>query len=119
MAGCGSSADETGPTGAVTIQVNYGGEPVAGASVQIVVPGTAKSAFADLDEVGSVSIPGVQTGTYTVSVMPPAPEAPDPEKPSPPQTFPNIPQKFRTETTSPLKAEVKEGDNSFEFDLKE
>ena len=60
----------------------------------------------------------VETGTYVVSVLPPPPtEAVAGEPPAAPQEYKNIPLSFRSETTSPLKAEVKAGESEFKFDL--
>lgn len=123
LAGCGTSG-ATKPTGSVTVSITSGGQPVPGGAVQLVGATTGKEsgkgAFGDLDAAGSVKFPGVEVGTYTVTVMPPAPLDPDPSKPSPPpKNYSNIPPKFHSQTTSTLKAEVKPGDNKFAFDLKQ
>lgn len=116
--GCGSGVDKK--VGSVRVVVTHDGEPVTEGSVQMVIAGEGKGAFGDLDATGAVSFENVETGNYTVAVYPPAPPEPDPEKPSPPaKEYTNIPERFRSEATSPLKAEVKEGANEFQFDLKE
>ena len=58
------------------------------------------------------------TGEYLVLVTPPPPPAPNPEAPPVVQEDPaNIPKKYRTDATSPLKAVVQTGSNNFTFDL--
>ena len=117
---CGRSSTEPYESaGKVTVNVNYGGAPVTSGFVHMVIPGEGKSAYGELNEVGVVTFEKVRTGNYTVSVAPPAPADPDPEKPTIPQEAPNIPKKFRSEATSSLKADVQEGENKFSFELKQ
>ena len=122
LAGCGTD----GPpliTGRVKITVKYDGKPVTEGTVNMVVPNTAKGATGQLKKDGTLLLDDVEVGEYVVAVLPPelsVDELPDPDKPSPPaKTYDNLPQKFRSLETSTLKAEVKEGENTFEFDLKE
>lgn len=115
--GCGGSGSDQ-PTTAVTVRLTHGGEPVTEGSVQLVNPESGKGAFGPLDETGTATLSAVPLGTYTVVVMPPAPPDPDPEKPAPPpQEYDNIPAAVRDQTTSPLKAEVKEDTTELTFDL--
>lgn len=119
VSGCGSSGPGT-ESGAVTIRLTHGGEPVTGVSVQLVVPGEDKGAFGDVDEQGSVSFREVATGEYTVVVVPAADPLPDPEQPPAPSPASiEVPGKFSDQMTSPLRANVTTGTNAFEFDLAE
>lgn len=119
LIGCGSStSDKT--VGSVKVVVTFGDEPITEGAIEMVVVGEGKGAFGDLDSSGTVHLTDVEVGNYTVSVVPPAAPDPDPSKPlAPVKEYTNIPIKFRTETTSPLKATVVEGSNEFKFDLKE
>lgn len=122
VTGCGTSGAPK-VTGQVTVKVTTGGQPVAGGAVQLVSTGAGveqgKGAFGGLDDKGTVELASVEVGTYTVTVMPPAPLDPDPSKPSPPPAdTSNIPPQFHSQMTSTLKAEVKRGKNEFVFELK-
>ena len=114
--GCGSG-EPVKLTGTVTVKITSGGDTVTAGAVQLVAPGEGKGAFGQLNEQGVVQLENVETGDYTVTVVPPAPLDPDPENPSPPADHSNIPAAVRDQTTSPLKATVSEGNNDFTFDL--
>jgi hypothetical protein len=63
---------------------------------------------------------GLPLGVYRVSVCPP-PLDPDTGRFIPAskmKPYPNIPQKYRSFETSGLTLEVKEGDNSFDINMK-
>ena len=120
LAGCGDS----GPpriTGSVKITVMYDNKPVTEGEVSMVVPNSGKGASGTLGADGTVTIDEVEVGDYVVSVTPPSPPDPDPENPAPPaKAYDNLPEKFRSETTSTLKASVKaDVENTFTFELKE
>ncbi len=83
---------------------------------------TGEGGGGELNAEGIVTIPNVVLGSYTVTIVAPDPDPvpPEPGQAAPkPQVFKNVPKKFRTSKTSPLKVEIKEGENKFEFDLKE
>jgi len=119
LIGCGSSSPEK-TVGTVKVIVTFGDEPITNGAIEMVVVGEGKGAFGNLDSTGTVRLTDVEVGNYTVSVVPPTAPDPDPSKPLVPvKEYANIPSKFRTEATSPLKATVVEGSNEFKFDLKE
>ncbi len=62
---------------------------------------------------------GLPLGTYEVMVSPPLEDAPMGPALEPPKLkpFPNIPQKYRSFTTSGLKVDVKEGENPFDVNM--
>lgn len=61
----------------------------------------------------------VVIGPYAVSITPPEGNPPTVENPAPKPPDPkNIPQKYRSDATTDLTAEVKEGKNEFTFDMK-
>ncbi len=121
LSGCGSSGGRPTVPAAeqITAHVVYGDQPVGEGSVNLVMDGTGNSAFGDLDANGSVTLTNVPLGSYTVIVMPPAEKDPDPENPMPVKTYSNIPPKFRSQTSSPLKAEVTAETKTLEFNLKQ
>lgn len=118
LAACGPSEPEK-VIGSATIKVTYDGKPVEEGTVNLIEVGSSKSASGDLDSTGTVMLESVEAGNYTVSILPPPLPPADPDQPpAPMKKYPNIPQKYRSETTSTLKAEVKEGANEFQFELK-
>lgn len=118
FAGCGSSEPEK-VIGTVTISVAHDGKPVTEGTVNMIEIGSSKSATGTLNETGNLTLENVEVGKYTVSILPPPLPPADPDQPPVPiKNYPNIPDKYRSETTSPLSAEVKEGTNEFQFELK-
>lgn len=116
--GCRPSASAV-ETGDVTIHLTRGESPVTGASVQLVIDGEGKGAFGDVDQEGNVTFSDVETGSYTVVILP-ASQAGDPTPgESSVITEIDVPEQFQSQSTSPLKAEVKTGTNSFEFDIQQ
>lgn len=119
MSGCGADPNAKS-TGKVSGVVTFQGKPVADGVVYF----SSKSgvgANAPLAAEGKFAIPdAVEVGDYTVTVTPPPPPPPRPEDgpPKPTPAAADIPQKYRSEQTTDLKATVKTGDNAFEFDLK-
>ncbi len=117
FAGCGGGGN---PVGSVSGTVTFQGQPVTEAQVSFRSSETGKGNIATLDESGRFELPAaLEVGTYTVSVTPPAPPAPDMDAgpQPPPKPYDNIPQIYRSEMNSPLKADVKEGENAFTFEL--
>ena len=117
LGGCGKTKT---PVGSVSGTVTFQGEPVPEGQVSFYSKETGKGNIGSLDSSGKFSFPDpVEVGTYTVFVTPPEPPPPDiGEGPQPaPKQYPNIPEKSRSELTSPLTAEVEEGENSFTFEL--
>jgi hypothetical protein len=121
LSGCGSSGGSAEIPAAeqITAYVVYGDQPVGEGSVNLVMDGTGNGAFGDLDAEGHVTLTNVPLGSYTVIVMPPAEKDPDPENPVPVKTYNNIPPKFRSQTSSPLKADITAETKTLEFNLKQ
>lgn len=62
---------------------------------------------------------GIPLGSYKVSIEPPAPETrTDTAELVDAGDFANIPGKYRSFDTSGFTVEVKEGENTFDFDMK-
>lgn len=120
LLGCGGAPGDDKITGSVEISVTFAGEPVPEGSVQLSIPEQGKATGGDLDVDGNLSLAEVEVGNYIVFIAPPPEAPPEADKPASAQEdYENIPPKYRSESTSPLKAEVKEGENKFSFELKE
>ena len=120
MVGCGPTPHEGKTTGRVTVTITHGGQPVTTGQVDLSNEQTGEGGGGQLNEEGVATLDRVPLGSYTVTVVPPPPD-PTPvapgQTPPKPQEYPNIPEKFRRNATSPLQAEVKEGENEYQFDL--
>lgn len=115
--GCGES---TGPSGLVMGKVTARGRPVDLGHVLLVKPDGVPIGSAQLTPTGEFQFPEpVTVGEYQVAVLPTGEEAaagvPDPKLE---RSLKTIPPKYRSETTSGFKAVVKEGDNSFTFQIR-
>lgn len=116
MVGCGG-ADNAKKRGSVTVTITHDGSPVTEGEVRLTMTGKGEAAIGKLNESGQVELTDVVLGNYTVAVLPP--ELATPDNPAPRKDYPNLPEKYRDITKSPLKAEVKAGGNDFTFDLKD
>ncbi len=120
-AGCGGGGPPGKPSGSATVTVTFGGQPVTEGLVSLQNK-TGDGGGAPLDSKGMATIANVVKGDYVVTVTPPVVgfAAPDPGKPKlTPKEYPNIPPKFRSTDSSPLKAEIKVGTNELKFDLQQ
>jgi len=121
IVGCGSGDRDAGAVKAMASgTITYKGAPVAGGKVNLYSAETGAGASADLDSSGKFSLlKPIPIGWYKVVVVPP--EAKPPESKSgeyePQPSYDNIPEKYRSELSTDLNAEVKEGDNKFTFDM--
>jgi len=115
--GCSNAPHSEKVTGSVTAKVTYGGEPVTEGSVNLENPSTGLGGGADLDASGLATLKTVPVGDYTITVVPPLPPQDDPNPEI--KEYDNLPQKYRSSATSTLKATVTEGENQFEFELKD
>ncbi|WP_154933022.1 hypothetical protein [Gimesia maris] len=120
LVSCGGKTPGTDKKmGSVKFSVTYSGDPVTQGTIQILADG-GKAAGGELNDAGEVYLSEVETGNYTVCLAPPT-ARPNPEGGPPimPKKAENVPDKYYSPETSHLKAEVKEGDNEFTFELKE
>ncbi len=123
LTGCGGGEPDKGPTGTVSGTVTLSGQPLSGGTIRF--SADQKTPFgADLDGTGKFTIGSpVLTGTYKVTVYPPAigPSAgPDGKmRPAVPSAYKsNIPANYQTEQTTDMSQTVNEGENTFTIDLK-
>ncbi|MFO0869281.1 MAG: carboxypeptidase-like regulatory domain-containing protein [Pirellulales bacterium] len=108
-AGCGGPKSSTA-SGKVTM----GGQPVTNASINFMDPSTGAVASCDLDASGSFKImEGLPAGSYKVFVVPKAAmdRPPMPGEPPPEMKASPVPEKYRNESSTDLKADIKPGPN--------
>lgn len=117
-AGCGD-AEDSGPTGTVTGTVKLNGKPLTQGAISFYNPDSGFSGGADLGEGGKFTLTDpLPVGTYVIAVNPP--EAPQPEDEATGRMAMqdnSIPLKYREGSSSGLKSEVKEGENTFSYEL--
>ncbi|MCE9561096.1 MAG: carboxypeptidase-like regulatory domain-containing protein [Planctomycetes bacterium] len=111
-AGC-SPVREGTVEGRVTVQ----GKPAVGEHVTFFAAETGEGASAEVGADGTfrLSTP-LRVGTFVVTVVTPSP--PPMAGPPPKKSNMGIPDKYRREETSDLRATVVGGKNTFEFELK-
>ena len=117
--GCGGGGKDIGPTGEVEGTVTMDGEPLAIGSVALYDESTGNTGGGELGPGGTFkfTVP-VPVGTYQVSFQPP--DAPPPEDKASDElatSDSSIPEDYQSGETSEIVAEVKEGPNSFTFEL--
>ena len=118
VAGFGCTAERPAPTAKVEGTVTFGDQPVAAGEVVFMTKGTGFAATAPVVAGKFKMESPIEEGVYTVLVTPPPPPPPDPLNPLPPPQDPkDIPEKYRSEVTSPLTASVEAGENKVSFNL--
>ncbi len=120
LAGCSRGPD----VGEVRGKVSFKGKPVTEGTVTFINPTTGYVAEANLEKDGSYVVKtregGLVVGDYLVMVNPLIYlDRSDPKTPPSPmeKPAPNIPEKYRNQGRTPLKATVQKGTNTFDFDL--
>ncbi len=132
LTACSKSALPAGPTGTLTGKVTYNGAPApAGSSISLMHDETGLSAVGLIEE-GGVYVakmqgqPNILAGKYHVAVAgPPAAEMSDDdmaamyEGKADAPTASAIPAKYADVDNNGLTFEVKEGENTYDVDLKD
>jgi hypothetical protein len=118
LAGC-----QSGPArGEVRGKVTFSGKPVTEGMITFVSPSGGPGGEVKLGPDGSYEIPGgLVVGDYVVMITPlivmvdtsPGKTPPSPEE----KPAPNIPEKYRRQFTSPFKASVQKGANTFDYNM--
>ena len=123
LAGCGGPANR-GPVWTATGTVTHQGDPVTEGTVVFLHADGGYAASAALDSEGKYTMQsgdrGKPAGAYRVSVVPaevPFEPTDIDDQPPPPANPENIPQQYRDPNTSGLTADVKPGENTFDFAL--
>ena len=118
VAGCGGGGGK-GPTGKVSGVVTFDGQPVTVGSVRLYNPKSASTGSGSIKEAGKFTLDApVPVGSYKVSVVPPQEPPPEMGKPYEPKKYDNIPDKYRSELTTDITAEIKAGDNEIKVEMK-
>ncbi len=119
LCGCGGGTQRIPKSAVVSGKVTSGGSPVAEGMISFMSGQSAGSTPLMADGAYLIG-ENVPPGVYTVIVTPPPVTKPPMIGEAGPEVNPykNIPEKYRGEGTSPLKVNVKEGENKFDFDLK-
>jgi len=118
FAGCSAGSER--PSGKVSGRITFEGEPVTSGVVNLMATARGAGASANLGEDGKYQITEpVETGQYKVVFTPAPPPPPRPEDGPPKPTKPpaNIPEKYRSESTTDLSTVVEEGENALDFNL--
>ena len=116
LCGCGQSQ---GPTGNVTGKVTFAGDPVDQGEVVFFEAVGVPTALAELTPSGEFQLDEpIPVGEYQVAITPPPGNAPAGEEdPKFEEALKKIPPKYQSEVTSGFTAAVKQGDNSFTFEM--
>lgn len=119
--GCHPSGPRCNP---VTGKVTFRGQPVTDGRIRFNNQQAAVDVTAILTPDGSYEMvmaegKGLPEGTYAVAVLPPMAKAPlGPMVSAKPQSYPNIPTKYRDPSTSGLTYVVQPGNNTFDVDMR-
>jgi hypothetical protein len=116
--GCNSGP----PRGEVRGKVTFKGQPVTEGSITFLSPAGKGDGGAEIGRDGSYEIKGgLAVGDFIVIINPPihmVDTSPGKTPPSPEEKpAPNIPPRYRNQGLSPLRASVKAGPNTFDFDM--
>lgn len=122
LVGCGGKADEQ-PKGTVKGAVTFQGQPVAEGSVSFYHSRQGVEFEAPIQADGSFALKaeGIPVGEYVVTVRPLRAMGNPPGDKSAPiemdKNAPDIPMKYRQTNTSPIKLQIKEGDNDLKVEM--
>lgn len=121
LLGCGGGGGgrEIGPTGEVEGTVTLEGEPLTVGSIAFYQSSTGNSGGAELGPGGKFKFDTpTPVGSYLVAFQPPAPPQPDDKESGMLASVESdIHMGYQTGETSKLTAEIKEGQNTFTFEL--
>ena len=121
LTACGSSVEEV-PTGTVSGTVTLGGKPLSGARVNFISGTAGAGAYADLQQDGTYTISEpITAGDYKVYLSSPGlGDAPPDESGNKElkDALKDVPQKYQSDQTTELQTVIKEGENTFDIDLK-
>ena len=117
LCGCGQSQ---GPIGNVAGEVTFEGEPVDQGEVVFFEAVGVPAGVAKLTPSGEFRLDQpIPVGEYQVAITPPSGEAPAGEEdPEYDAALKKIPPQYQSEVTSGFTAVVKEGENSFTFEMR-
>lgn len=121
LSGCGGGPDAV-PSGTASGTVKVNGKPLSAARINFVSSATGTGVYADLQSDGSYELPNaVPVGDYRVYFTTAGlGDAPPSESGNPElkDALSAVSKKYQSEQSTDLQAVLKEGANSFDFDLK-
>ncbi len=121
MSGCGASTEPV-PSGTATGTIKVNGNVLKQGRVNFVSSTTGTGVYADLQEDGTYEMPNeIPVGDYRVYLTSPGlGDAPPSESGNPELkgALKDVSKKYQSEQKTDLHAVVKEGENTFDFDLK-
>lgn len=117
LAGCGGAQAESKPMGTVSGSVTLKGKPLTDCRVNLISDQLGASAGGDLQADGSFTLDGpVPAGNYAVFIT--MPEIFTPAQAQSKSGLSSVPKKYRSQSTTDLKADIQQGENKVDFDLK-
>ena len=121
ISGCGGSTNAV-PSGTAAGTIKFNGNTLKQARVNYVSSTTGTGVYADVMEDGTYELPGeIPAGEYRVYLTSPGlGDAPPSESGNPElkDALKDVPKKYQSEQATDLQVVVKEGENTFDFDLK-
>lgn len=121
ISGCGGSANAV-PAGTVAGTIKFNDNALKQARVNYVSSTTGTGIYADIMEDGTYELPSeIPAGEYRVYLTSPGlGDAPPSESGNPElkDALKDVPKKYQSEQATDLQVVVKEGENTFDFDLK-
>ncbi|MCC9607475.1 carboxypeptidase-like regulatory domain-containing protein [Blastopirellula sp. JC732] len=117
--GCGHTPRSGMTRGDVQVVVKSGETPLDGAQIDLSNPENGEAYGGTIDAAGIVHVDDVAIGHYIVTLLPPdgTPPVPGLETTPAPKANWKLHRQFQRPETTPLRAEVIEGLNKFEFDV--
>ena len=113
---------ETVPSGTASGTVKLDGKPISQARINFVSTSTGTGVYTDLQSDGSYELPNaIPEGDYRVFFTSAGlGDAPPSESGNPEQkdALKDVPKKYQSEQSTDLQALIKEGENTFDFNLK-
>ncbi|QDU48315.1 carboxypeptidase-like regulatory domain-containing protein [Gimesia panareensis] len=121
VTGCGAGVDEV-PKGTVKGTVKLDGKPLSGARVNFTSGTAGAGAYADLQQDGTYAISDpIPAGDYKVYLSSPGlGDAPPDESGNQEMkdALKGVPEKYQSDQSTDLQTVIKEGENTFDIDLK-
>ncbi|QDV53967.1 hypothetical protein [Gimesia fumaroli] len=117
LAGCGGAQAETKSMGTISGSVTLKGKPLTDCRINFISEQIGSGAGGDLQSGGSFTLDGpIPAGKYSVFIT--MPEVFTPTQAQSKSGLSSVPKKYHSQSTTDLKADVKEGENNLQFDLK-
>lgn len=115
LAGCGGAQAQSKPMGTVTGSVTLKGKPLNNCRVNFI--SEQMGAGGDLQPDSSFTLDGpIPAGHYSIFIT--MPEIFTPAQAQSKSGLSSVPKQYLTQSTTNLKADIKEGENNLSFDLK-